>query len=83
MGAAEAEAFQRHFNLPTANVDPRVYFRITHNWLELTVRFLTRTHGVRELKSEMSRDILDRFDAEGIAIATTTLEIKYPGDDRR
>ena len=78
MGAAQAEEFQRRFSLPTANVEPRVYIRLTHSWLELTVRFLTQTRGVRELKSEMSREILERFEAEGIPIATATIEIWQP-----
>ena len=44
---------------------PRVYYRLTDNWLELTVRFVGPDHGIRELKDAMSREILDAFDEAG------------------
>jgi small-conductance mechanosensitive channel len=75
LGAEEAAELQRRFDLPTAGVEPRVYLRLTNDWLELTVRFLTRTHGVRELKSALSRQVLDAFDEAGIAVAARTYEV--------
>jgi small-conductance mechanosensitive channel len=75
LGAEEAAALQRRYQLPTAGTEPRVYVRLTTSWLEVTVRFLTRTHGVRELKSAISREILKEFEAAGIHIATNTYEI--------
>ncbi|WP_336487065.1 hypothetical protein [Methylobacterium nigriterrae] len=66
---------QRRYELPTAGTEPRVYVRLTSNWIELTVRFLTRTHGVRELKSAISRDILTEFARANIMIATATFEL--------
>jgi len=75
LGTNEAAELQRRYQLPTAGVEPRVYIRLTTSWLEITVRFLTRTHGVRELKSAISRDILKEFEAAGIRIATNTYEI--------
>jgi len=35
------------------------YWRLTDNWLELSVRFLTLDHGTRPIKDVMSRDIHD------------------------
>jgi hypothetical protein len=52
-----------------------VYWRLTDNWLELTVRFVVRTHNIREVKDAMSRDLLAELDAAGIGIASTTFEI--------
>jgi hypothetical protein len=39
-----------------------VSFRLTGNWIELTLRFLTEEHGIRSVKDAMSRDILAAFD---------------------
>jgi small-conductance mechanosensitive channel len=54
---------------------PRVYYRLTDNWLELTLRFVVRDHGIRSMKDSMSRHILDELDAAGIGIASATFEI--------
>jgi small-conductance mechanosensitive channel len=75
LGAEQAAELQRRYDLPTADVRPRVYLRLTDNWLELTVRFLARDHGIRELKDAVTREILERFDAAGIGIASATYEI--------
>ena len=39
---------------------PRVYWRMTDNSLELTVRLPDYEHGVRDLKGAVTRDILCR-----------------------
>jgi len=65
---------ERYFVRPS-EVAPRVYCRITDNWLELTVRFLVRDRGTREIKDAISRDVLDELDAAGIGIASTTIDI--------
>lgn len=54
---------------------PALYYRLTDNWLELTVRFIAPTHAIRELKDAMSREILARFDDAGLRVASATLEI--------
>jgi hypothetical protein len=69
-----AELERRYFMKP-ADVKPRVYYRLTDNWLELTVRFIARDHGVRELKDVLSRDILRALDEAGIGVASSTLEV--------
>ena len=66
---------QRRYFMRAASVKPRVYWRITDNWVELTVRFVTRTEGVRDIKDQMSRQILDEFDKAGIGIASGTYAI--------
>ena len=52
-----------------------MFYRITDNWLELTVRFILGTHQIRGAKDAMSRDILTAFDAAGIGIASATYDI--------
>jgi small-conductance mechanosensitive channel len=54
---------------------PRVYYRLTDNWIELSVRFLAKEHGSRNIKDKMSREILDAFEKENIEIATASFEV--------
>jgi small-conductance mechanosensitive channel len=77
--SAEAMAeMQRRFFMRSAEVKPRVYVRLTDNWIELTVRFVARDHGIREHKDAISRDILEAFDAAGLTLASTTLVLMPP-----
>ena len=74
--AAEARAsLHERFGIAPGDLAPRVYFRITDNWLELTVRFLASTHGIRDVKDAMSRVIVERLDEAGIGIASATYDI--------
>lgn len=63
---------------------PRVYLRLTDNWIELSLRFTAPTRGIRALKDAMSRDILGALQAEKIGIASSTYAIvKLPPVDVR
>ncbi len=74
--AAEAKAeLERRFSIEPIDLEPRVFFRITDNWLELTVRFIVGTHRIRAAKDAMSRYIVDELDAVGIGIASATYDI--------
>ena len=75
MGEEAIAQMEHRYVVRRADMTPRVYYRITDNWLELTIRFIVRDHGVRELKDEISRDVLDQFDAAGIGIASATYDI--------
>ena len=55
--------------------EPRVFYRITDNWLELSVRFIVGEHQVRGIKDSISREILAEFDKHGIGIASATYDI--------
>ncbi len=65
---------QRYF-VRGADLEPRVYWRLTDNWLELTVRFLTGVYGVRDVKDAMSREVLAGLDEAGIGLASATFEV--------
>lgn len=54
---------------------PKVFYRITDNWVEMTIRFITGEHGARDVKDAMARRILDEFDRAGIGIASSTYDI--------
>ena len=69
---------QRRFDLHPLDFEPRVFYRLTSNWLELTLRFVSKDHGTRAVKDEIARDILDGFDAAGITVASAVLRIDGP-----
>jgi small-conductance mechanosensitive channel len=71
----ELENLKRHFFVSREALAPRVFVRLTDNWIELSLRFIVHDHGAREVKDKMSRDIIRDLDAAGIGIASTTFEI--------
>ena len=75
MAEPEIRALEGHYATKRSELAPRVYWRMTDNWLELTVRFLAPDHGVRDLKDALTRDILGGFDALGIEVPSTSTEI--------
>ena len=82
LGGAGAEAsraalanLQGRYFIQGTSVEPQVYYRLTDNWLELTLRFVTEVRGVRDVKDAMSREILGELEAAGIGLASATFEI--------
>jgi len=74
VGEAELKRLEQRFGVKVGEIDPRVYWRITENWLELTLRFLAPDHGIRSIKDRMTRDILSGFEQATIAIAAVRQE---------
>jgi small-conductance mechanosensitive channel len=66
---------ERRYAIKRSAIRPRVYLRMTDNWVELTVRFVTEEHGIRDLKDALSRDVLDALERAGIGIASTTFSL--------
>jgi small-conductance mechanosensitive channel len=75
LGEPAIKELERRYVMKRSDMRPKVYLRMTDNWLELTVRFIAEDHGVRELKDEMTRDILAALESTGIGIASATYEI--------
>jgi small-conductance mechanosensitive channel len=75
LGQEELDRLKDQFGLHIGDVDPRVFWRITDNWLELSARFLVPDHGIREIKDKVSRDLLAALDAAKIGIASGTYAI--------
>ncbi|HEX3572820.1 MAG TPA: mechanosensitive ion channel domain-containing protein [Acidobacteriaceae bacterium] len=75
MAQPELDRLKDRFFIEASEIKPRVYLRITDNWVELAVRFLCGTHDIRGVKDRISRDILREFDSAGIGIASGTYEI--------
>ena len=72
---AAVHALERRFDLRRLDFAPKVYYRLTSNWLELTLRFVFRDHGTRAVKDLMTRDILAALDERGIKVASTPYRI--------
>ena len=75
MAAAAKQDLQQRFGVEPIDLEPRVFYRITDNWLELTVRFILGTHQIRGAKDAMSRQIIAGLNAAGIGIASATYDI--------
>jgi small-conductance mechanosensitive channel len=76
---AAARPHLRHmieqYQVEIGELSPRVYYRITDNWLELSLRFIVDDHSSREVKDVVSRHILTAFEEAKIGIASSTIEI--------
>lgn len=71
---AIAELERRYF-LKRSEMKPRVYLRLTDNWVQLSARFLVEDHGIRDVKDKISRQVLSELEKAGIGIASGTYEI--------
>ena len=65
-----ARTLERRFDLKRPDFEPQVYYRLTASWLELTVRFAVTDRGTRSVRDRVARDVLTRFEAAGISVAT-------------
>ncbi|HUP08246.1 MAG TPA: mechanosensitive ion channel domain-containing protein [Caldimonas sp.] len=75
LDARLVERLEKRYGIGTREMAPRVYWRLTDNWVELTVRFLAHDHGIRHMKDRMAREVITKLDATGIGIASTTFAI--------
>ena len=74
LGKEEVKRLEERFGIDAGEIEPRVFWRITEDWLELTVRFLGGDHGIRSIKDQMTREILAGFEKSKILIAATRQE---------
>src|SRR5689334_19880579 len=58
IGEEEVKRVEQRFGIDVGEIDPRVFWRITEDWLEMTVRFLGPDHGIRGIKDKLTRDIV-------------------------
>jgi small-conductance mechanosensitive channel len=75
VGEEALREMERRYAMKRSELGPRVYFRMTDNWLELTVRVLVADHAIRDVKDAMTRDILKGIEAAGIGVASATFEV--------
>ncbi|MFP4165459.1 MAG: mechanosensitive ion channel family protein, partial [Chitinispirillaceae bacterium] len=69
------EKLEQKYFIKESQLVPKVYFRITDNWLEMTVRFICKSYDIRDLKDAISRKIVNDFRAAGIQFASQTFDV--------
>jgi small-conductance mechanosensitive channel len=75
LGEEALRALEARYVMKRSDMQPTTYWRLTDNWLEMTVRFLVPDSGIRTIKSAMSRDILAALDEAKIGIASGTYDV--------
>jgi small-conductance mechanosensitive channel len=75
LGEHAIQQLERQYVIKRSDLQPQVYWRLTDNWLEMTVRFLVHDSGIRQVKSSMSREIIAKLDEAKIGIASGTYEV--------
>ena len=75
MSEADLNELRRRYPMKPAQLEPHVYYRLTDNWLELTMRFIVEDHGIRSVKDAMNRQILEGLEQAGIQVASATFEV--------
>lgn len=75
LGQTALDALERRYVMKPSELEPSVFWRLTDNWLEMTVRFIVPDYGIRAIKSDISREVLKQFDEAGIGIASGTYEV--------
>jgi hypothetical protein len=65
----------KYFLAEEPSVEPKVFVRLTDNWIELSLRFAARDHGVRGLKDAMYREILAALTEAKLEIASGTYAV--------
>jgi small-conductance mechanosensitive channel len=75
LGEDALRALERRYVLKRTELEPQTFWRLTDNWVEMTVRFIVPDTGIRSIKSAMSRDIIEELDRAGIPIASGTYEL--------
>jgi small-conductance mechanosensitive channel len=73
--AAFAKLRERYRMVRDDELRPRVFYRLTDNWVEMSLRFVVDADRARSVKDAMSRDILSALEAKKIGIASSTFEI--------
>lgn len=75
LGDEPVERLRSRYQVDPIDLNPTVYYRLTDNWIELTVRFLASDHGIRRIKDAMSREIITKLEEANIGIASGTYAI--------
>ena len=73
--AEQTRLLRDRYAITGADIEPSTFYRLTDNWIEITVRFLLADHGNRAAKDAMYRAILAAFRRENISVASGTYAI--------
>jgi small-conductance mechanosensitive channel len=75
LGEPAIAVLEERYVMARSEMKPRVFLRMTDNWIEMSVRFLANDHGVRGLKDAMTRNILAGLKEAEIGMASSTIEL--------
>lgn len=75
LGEEAKKKLEHDYMVKLDDLEPHVFYRLTDNWIELTLRFLAPEHGIRQMKDAMARKILGDLEEAGLEIASATYEI--------
>lgn len=75
IGEKNLAELERRYYVHRSDLAPRVFLRLTDNWIELSVRFIVSEHNIRDVKNNMSREILAALNEAHIGIASGTYEV--------
>jgi small-conductance mechanosensitive channel len=83
IGDEEVKRLEQRFGIDVGEIDPSVFWRITEDWLEMTVRFLGPDHGIRRIKDQMTREMMAGFARDGVEIGATRQEAVAPAASKK
>jgi hypothetical protein len=66
---------RRKFAIKITPLEPRVFVKLTDNWIELGLIYPVDSDARRSFRSDISQHILGEFGAAGIVIASQTVAI--------
>jgi len=66
---------EKRYVVKREELEPRVFFQLTDNWIQMSARFIVPDHGVRSIKDRISRDLLEGLVQAKIGVASGTYEI--------
>ena len=73
---------RQHYSLKNTNVEPRIFSFIESNGMDIEAWYLTNAYGTLTLRSVISTEIVDAFNAEDditIAYPTQQLNVSMKG----
>jgi small-conductance mechanosensitive channel len=75
IGEEAIRELERRYFVRRSELGPRVYYRLTDSWVEMSIRFITQDAGIREVQDAISREIIERLQESGIGIASGTYQV--------
>jgi len=75
MSHLELKKLEHKYDIHIQDMVPRIFYRLTDNWVEMSVRFIVPERGVRDIKSAISREILGELEQHQIGLASATFEL--------
>ena len=72
----QIENLSKHYYIENSVIEPNVFIKLTDNWIELHIRYITDTTTRRTSQSDISIEILKEIqNSKGITIASETMQI--------